>query len=169
MNMTGHEYANVIADYVYEHFSDRGITVYREVNIGKSIIGKNRRVDLMLLHEADQTAFALECKYQDSSGTADEKIPYALENMRALPMAGCIVYAGSGFSVGVLHMLQASEIAAYCLPDLQQLKSNKHTRELDHLLAMHFGWWDVLVAGKKPWVKRSIKQQVIELKMDGGV
>ena len=66
-------------------------------------------------------------------------------------------------------MLQASEIAAYCLPDLQQLKSNKDTRELDHLLAMHFGWWDVLVAGKKPWVKRSIKQQVIELKMDGGV
>lgn len=164
--MTGHEYANLIADYVYEHFSDRGITVYREVNIGKSIIGKNRRVDLLLLHEADQTAFAIECKYQDSSGTADEKIPYALENMRALPMAGCIVYAGSGFSVGVLHMLQASEIAAYCLPEPHNFKSNKDTKELDHLLAMHFRWWDVLVAGKKPWVKRLTEQQVIELPIE---
>ncbi len=164
--MTGHEYANLIADYVYEHFSDRGITVYREVNIGKSIIGKNRRVDLMLLHEADQTAFAIECKYQDSSGTADEKIPYALENMRALPMAGCIVYAGSGFSVGVLHMLQASEIAAYCLPEPHNLKSNKDTKELDHLLAMHFRWWDVLVAGKKPWVKRHMETQVVELPIE---
>jgi hypothetical protein len=95
--MTGHEYANLIADYVYEHFSDRGIVVYREVNLGKSIIGKNRRVDLMLVNQADETAFAIECKYQDSSGTADEKIPYALANMKALPMSGCIVYAGIGF------------------------------------------------------------------------
>jgi hypothetical protein len=166
--MTGHEYANLIADYVYEQFSDRGITVYREVNLGKSIIGKNRRVDLMLVNSADQTAFAIECKYQDSSGTADEKIPYALENMSALPMSGCIVYAGTGFSVGVLHMLQASAIAAYCLPDLQNLRSNKDTKELDHLLAMHFHWWDVLVSGKKPWVRRSTQQQVMELpNLDG--
>jgi hypothetical protein len=161
--MTGHEYANLIADYVYEHFSDRGIVVYREVNLGKSIIGKNRRVDLMLVNQADETAFAIECKYQDSSGTADEKIPYALANMQALPMAGCIVYAGTGFSVGVLHMLQASEIAACCLPDAQNLRSNKDTKELDHLLAMHFRWWDVLVAGKKPWVRQSSEQQVMEL------
>jgi hypothetical protein len=164
--MTGHEYANLIADYVCEHFSDRGILVYREVNIGKSIIGKNRRVDLMLLNEATQAAFAIECKYQDSSGTADEKIPYALENMRALPMAGCIVYAGIGFSVGVLHMLQASEIAAYCMPNEADLSNSKETKELDHLLAMHFHWWDVLVAGKKPWVKRMSKSNVIQLPMN---
>lgn len=162
--MTGHEFANLIADYIYENFHDRGIAVYREVNIGKSIIGKNRRIDLMLLHEATQMAFAIECKYQDSSGTADEKIPYALENMRALPMQGCIVYAGSGFSVGVLHMLQASEIAAYCLPEPHNLRSSKDTRELDHLLAMHFRWWDLLVVGKKPWVRRS--QSPIELPIE---
>lgn len=160
--MTGHEYANLIADYICEHFSDRGIKVYREVNIGKSIIGKNRRIDLMMISEIGQEAFAIECKYQDSSGTADEKIPYALENMRALPMAGCIVYAGSGFSVGVLHMLQASEIAAYCLPNEHDLSSSKETKELDHLLAMHFHWWDVLVGGKKPWVKRSPKESAIQ-------
>jgi hypothetical protein len=166
--MTGHEYANVIADYIDYHFSDRGITVYREVNIGKSIIGKNRRVDLMLLNETTQQAFAIECKYQDSSGTADEKIPYALANMKALPMAGCIVYAGSGFSVGVLHMLQASEIAACCLPNLDDLRPSKETKELDHLLAMHFHWWDLLVEGKKPWTKRAyIPQTMIDLSIGG--
>lgn len=150
--MTGHEYANLIADYLIQNFSDRDITVYREVNVGKSIIGKNRRVDLFLL--SGDRAYAIECKYQDSSGTADEKMPYALENMRALNMGGCIVYAGSGFSVGVLHMLQASDIAAYCLPNETDLASNKETRELDHLLAMHFGWWDLLISGKKPWKQR---------------
>jgi hypothetical protein len=152
--MTGHEYANLIADYVYSNFSQRGITVYREINLGKSIIGKNRRIDVFLLSEATKEAFAIECKYQDSAGTADEKVPYALANMKALPMAGCMVYAGSGFSVGVLHMLQASEIAAYCLPNPADLAAHKDTRELDHLLAMHFGWWDLLVAGKKPWRSR---------------
>jgi hypothetical protein len=83
-----------------------------------------------------------------------------------LPMAGCIVYAGIGFSVGVLHMLQASEIAAYCMPNEADLSNSKETKELDHLLAMHFHWWDVLVAGKKPWVKRMSKSNVIQLPMN---
>ncbi len=155
--MTGHEYANLIADYLIQNFSDRGIVVYREVSIGKSIIGKNRRVDLFVLK--DNLAYAIECKFQDSSGTADEKMPYALENMRALNMGGCIVYAGIGFSVGVLHMLQASDIAAYCLPNPEDLDSTKETRELDHLLAMHFGWWDLLVAGRKPWKQRPLPEK----------
>jgi hypothetical protein len=155
--MTGHEYANLIADYLHFNFSDRGIKIYREVSIGKSIIGKNRRVDMLLTSDQAPEAFAIECKYQDSSGTADEKIPYAVQNMKALPMGGCIVYAGGGFSVGVLHMLEASEIAAYCLPNiLDASRSAKDTKELDHVLAMHFHWWDILVAGKKPWVAREI-------------
>ena len=153
--ITGYEYANLIADYLHHNFSDRGISIYREVSIGKSIIGKNRRVDMLLLSDHPSQAFSIECKFQDSSGTADEKIPYALQNMKALPMGGCIVYAGTGFSVGVLHMLQASEIAAYCLPNsLDASQSTKDTKELDHVLAMHFQWWDILVAGKKPWVAR---------------
>jgi hypothetical protein len=121
--MTGHEYANLIADYIHRNFSDRHITVYREINIGKSIIGKNRRIDVFLICESLQQAFAIECKYQDSSGTAEEKIPYTLQNMQSLPMGGCIVYAGSGFSSGLLHMLQASEIAAYCFPNTKDLQS----------------------------------------------
>jgi len=80
----------------------------------------------------------------------DEKIPYALEDLQALPMAGCIAYAGTGFSPGVLHMLAASPHAAYCLPAAGQVESTNDTRELDHLLAVHFGWWDVLIEKKRP-------------------
>lgn len=152
--MTGHQYADLIAEYIHYNFAQRGIKIYREVNIGKSIIGKNRRIDVFIISEPRNDAFAVECKYQDSQGTADEKIPYALENMRSLPLGGCIVYAGSGFSQGVLHMLQASEVAAYCLPDTSDLSSSQHTRELDHLLAMHFHWWDILVQGKVPFTSK---------------
>jgi hypothetical protein len=154
--VTGTDYANLIASYVARRFGARGLKVYREIRVGKSIIGKNRCIDVFCVREADNTAFAVECKYQDSVGTVDEKIPYALDDLDALPMAGCIAYAGRGFSDGVLHMLNAAPRAAFCLPVDGQAESSADTRELDHLIAAHFGWWDVVVAGKSPVAPASV-------------
>jgi hypothetical protein len=146
--MTGAEYANLVAFYLSRRFGDRGLKVFREVRVGKSIIGKNRCIDILCICGA--AAFAVECKFQDSQGTVDEKIPYALEDLKAMPLSGCITYAGRGFSDGVLHMLAAAPDAAYCLPTVGQVEGTSETRELDHLLAVHFAWWDVLVEHKKP-------------------
>jgi hypothetical protein len=148
--VSGAEYANLIASYVSRRFGSRGLAVYREIRVGKSIIGKNRCIDVFCVREADSKAFAIECKFQDSPGTVDEKIPYALDDLRALPMAGCIAYAGKGYSEGVLHMLRAAPGASYCLPSEGQSESSADTRELDHLLAAHFGWWDVVIGNRKP-------------------
>jgi hypothetical protein len=148
--VTGAEYASRIASYVSRRFGSRGLKVYREIRVGKSIIGKNRCIDVFCVSESDNQAFAIECKFQDSAGTVDEKIPYALDDLEALPMAGCIAYAGKGFSEGVLHMLNASPHAAYCLPFDGQTNSSLDTKELDHLLSAHFAWWDVLVGTKRP-------------------
>lgn len=148
--MSGADYANLVAAYLSKRFGPRGLKVYREIRVGKSIIGKNRCIDVFCVREADSKAFAIECKFQDSPGTVDEKIPYALDDLDALPMAGCIAYAGKGFSEGVLHMLGAAPRAAYCLPADGQSDSSNETRELDHMLATHFGWWDVLVGNRKP-------------------
>ncbi len=60
------------------------MVIYTEVSLGKTIIGKNRRIDVFLLREAHQRALAIECKFQNVSGTADEKIPYALQDLEAL-------------------------------------------------------------------------------------
>jgi len=148
--VSGADYANLVAAYLSKRFGPRGLKVYREIRVGKSIIGKNRCIDVFCVREADSQAFAIECKFQDSPGTVDEKIPYALDDLAALPMAGCIAYAGKGFSEGVLHMLGAAPRAAYCLPADGQTESTNETRELDHMLATHFGWWDVLVGNRKP-------------------
>jgi hypothetical protein len=148
--VTGGEYASLVADYLARRFGTRGLKVYREIRVGKSIIGKNRFIDVFCVCETDNRAFAIECKFQDSAGTVDEKIPYALDDLQALPMAGCIAYAGKGFSEGVLHMLQASPHAAYCLPAPGQTESTPDTRELDHLMSTHFGWWDVLIGTRRP-------------------
>jgi hypothetical protein len=148
--MTGGEYANLVASYISKRFGSRTLKVYREVKVGKTIIGKNRCIDIFCVNEENRKAIAIECKFQDSQGTVDEKIPYALDDLRALPMAGCIAYAGQGFSDGVLHMLAASRHAAYCLPTPGQAGTTPDTKELDHVLAVHFEWWDVLIENKKP-------------------
>ena len=81
---------------------------------------------------------------------AGEGFDLILDDLLALPMAGCIAYAGQGFSDGVRHMLAASRHAAYCLPAEGQTDTTAETRELDHILAVHFGWWDVLIERKRP-------------------
>jgi hypothetical protein len=148
--MTGTEYANLVASYLSKRFGSRDLKVYREIKVGKTIIGKNRCIDIFCVCERNNKAFAVECKFQDVQGTVDEKVPYALDDLRALPMAGGIAYAGKGFSDGVLHMLAASKHAAYCLPAVGQTETTPATKELDHLLAAHFEWWDVLIERKKP-------------------
>ena len=148
--MTGSEYSNLIASYLVHNYGDRGLVAYREISLGKSIIGKNRRIDVFAVHEPTQRALAIECKYQGSQGTVDEKIPYTLQDMEALRVAGVVVYAGDGFSDGVVHMLQASPMAVYCLPD-ESLAPTPSTRELDHVVAMTFRWWDVVLSAREPF------------------
>ena len=147
--MTGLEYADLIATYLVHNYGARSISVYREVGLGKSIIGKNRKIDVLVVHEETHRALAIECKFQASQGTVDEKIPYTLQDLEALRMPGIVAYAGEGFSHGVVHMLQASPMAAYCLPTSSDLQPSEATRELDHVVAMAFDWWDVVLRGKK--------------------
>jgi hypothetical protein len=148
--LKGSEYSDLIAAYLTRTYGGRGLLVYREVPLGKSVIGKNRRVDLFLLHEASATAVAIECKYQGTPGTADEKIPYTLNDLKAMHIPAYVVYAGAGFSEGVLHMLRASELAAYCLPG-EDLSPSAATLELDHVIAMTFRWWDTVLRQRIPF------------------
>ena len=167
------KYRDLIAQYIVRNFSSRGVGVYTEVNLGTSVIGKRRRVDLVVLVRPaliqvespasstdwarDAKCLAIECKFQDVSGTADEKIPYALEDLSSLRVPGCLVYAGKGWSEGVLHLLRSHHLAAFCHPrkSLQRAGLKKGdsvdagTWQLDHVLAATFGWWDLVLDPKK--------------------
>ncbi|MBU1221926.1 hypothetical protein KKF34_11040 [Myxococcota bacterium] len=156
---TGLLYKKIIGSYILQNFSDRKIKIYDEVSIGKSIIGKNRKVDLVVFSEEKNSVFLIECKYQNTQGTADEKIPYTLQDMASIPLPAVVVYTGKGFSEGILHMLQASEIAAFCLPD-ESLNRSKSTLELDHFLAMHFNWFDLVLDEKSLLESSQLNQYV---------
>jgi len=140
-----HEYRDLIAAYVDANYGPMGVVVYTEISLGKTIIGKNRKLDVFVLRKIDQRALALETKYQEVPGTTDEKIPYALQDLEALWIPGCLVYAGPGWSKGVLHTLEGSRRAVHCLPQRLDLARTAKTRELDHVLAAVFGLWDLVI------------------------
>jgi hypothetical protein len=147
--VTGHGFRDLIAGYIHHQYAEHGLVVYREVNLGKTIIAKDRQIDVFVMRPADQKAIAIECKYQDVQGTADEKIPYALDDLAALWVPGCLVYAGRGWSKGVLHQLEASRLAAYCLPERPNLSRSRATRELDYVVAATFGFWEQILPAAK--------------------
>lgn len=162
--MKGNEYADRVAAYLLKNYGQRGLTIYREVSLGKSIIGKNRKIDILAVHEATSVALGIECKYQATPGTADEKIPYTLADLEAMHLPAFVSYAGEGFSVGVKHMLEGHKRAAYCEPD-ETLEPGKKTVEMDHVVAMTFGWWDQVLSKKQPfsleaWQASSGKQSL---------
>jgi len=49
----------------------------------------------------------------------------------------------------VLHSLEASRLAAFCLPERDKLNKSRQTRELDHMLAAVFGFWDLVLPASK--------------------
>lgn len=148
--MTGNEYADLIAAYLAKNYGQRGLQIYREVSLGKSIIGKNRKIDILAVHHESSRALGIECKYQGVAGTADEKIPYTLADLEAMHVPAFLAYAGEGFSIGVTHMLESHKLAAFCRPETN-LMPTRDTVELDHVVAMTFGWWDQVLARKGPF------------------
>ncbi len=153
--MTGNSYRDLIASYIHHNYAAQGLVVYVEISLGKTVIGKDRCIDVFVIRPDDRKAIAIECKYQDSLGTVDEKIPYALQDLEALWVPGCLAYAGKGWSKGVLHSLEASRLACSCMPDPTTLARSKQTRELDHMLAAIFGFWDLVLPANKKFKPRN--------------
>tara|TARA_E500000331_G_C17270487_1_gene719037 strand:- start:3227 stop:3718 length:492 start_codon:yes stop_codon:yes gene_type:complete len=144
---TGDKYSDIIANYIARRFAAENLKVYREVSIGKTTLGKSRRIDVLVISNDGSKALAIECKYQGVSGTVEEKIPYALEDAMAVRFPCIIVYGGDGFSKGVRHRLDASPHAVYCKPSKYQVAPDTNTKELDQAIAVAFGWWSHLVRG----------------------
>jgi len=44
--MKGSEYADSVASYLSRRFGSRSLKVYREIEFGKTLHGKKRRVDI---------------------------------------------------------------------------------------------------------------------------
>ena len=104
LELTAPEFERVIALIG----SSLGLDYRRRLTVGKTIYGKDREVDVLFRDARNGNRLAVEAKYQRVSGTADEKLPYAVLNLATLPLPGVIVYGGGGFHQGSLHWLCAN-------------------------------------------------------------
>ena len=94
-----------LEDDVAELGRKLGLTVQRQVKVGRRLWGSERRIDLVLTHRESRRSLGIECKAQAARGTAEEKIPATISDIEAWPIKGLVVFAGEGFSENMQNYL----------------------------------------------------------------
>jgi hypothetical protein len=85
-----------------------GLAAREQFKCGRRIWGAERYIDVVLTHPDSKKRLGLECKYQGTSGSAEEKIPAIIQDIDAWPIEGIVVFAGAGFSSNIKSFLIAS-------------------------------------------------------------
>lgn len=85
-----------------------GLEVRQQVRVARRLWGAERRIDVILTYRETRRSLGLECKYQGSSGTAEEKIPATISDIAAWPIPGLVVFSGGGFSPNMRQYLHST-------------------------------------------------------------
>ncbi len=85
-----------------------GLDARRQFRVGRRIWGAVRVIDVVARHPDTRQTLGIECKYQGSTGSAEEKIPSTVLDIAAWPIAGIIVFAGEGFSANMRSYLYST-------------------------------------------------------------
>lgn len=83
-----------------------GLTVRRQVCCGKRIWGAQRFIDVLVCEKDGSNPLGIECKWQDTSGSAELKLFATLADIDSWKFPGLLIYEGRGFSRilrGYLH------------------------------------------------------------------
>jgi hypothetical protein len=94
-----------------------GLEASKEVYVGRRLWGAKRMIDVVLTHPTTRQRLGVECKYQGGGGSAEEKIPATIEDIRSWPIQGIVVFSGLGFSPNMKAFLLSTGKAVE-LPDL---------------------------------------------------
>lgn len=85
--------------------AELGLETRTQVKVARRIWGAVRKIDVVLTHRETRRTLGLECKYQGTQGTAEEKIPSTIQDIAAWPIPGIVVFAGEGFSPNMMSFL----------------------------------------------------------------
>ena len=85
-----------------------GLSARLEVRVARRIWGAERYIDVVLKENETRRTLGLECKYQGTSGSAEEKIPATIQDIAAWPIPGLVVFDGEGFSENMRAFLTSS-------------------------------------------------------------
>lgn len=85
-----------------------GLKAASEVKAARRLWGAKRSIDVVLTNEKTGKVLGIECKYQGTSGSAEEKIPATIEDITHWPIEGIVVIDGEGFSKNMQGYLMAT-------------------------------------------------------------
>lgn len=100
-----------LRDQVAELGESLGLEAETEVTVGRRVWGAKRRIDVVLRHRETRKSLGVECKYQGTKGTAEEKIAGTIEDIGAWPIRGIVVFSGDGFSSNMRAYLVSTGVA----------------------------------------------------------
>jgi hypothetical protein len=96
-----------------------GLLAREQFKCGRRIWGAERYIDVVLTERISRRRLGIECKYQGTAGSAEEKIPAIIQDISAWPIPGLVVFSGAGFSSNIRSFLIASGRAV----ELDELES----------------------------------------------
>ena len=85
-----------------------GLEVRTEVTVGRRLWGAVRRIDVVLTRKDTGKTLGVECRYQGSGGSAEEKVPATIQDIAAWPIPGLVVFGGDGFSTNMVAFFHAT-------------------------------------------------------------
>jgi len=103
-----------------------GLQARTEVRVGRRLWGAARRIDLVVSDRSTRRSLGIECKYQQTSGSAEEKTLATIKDIEAWPIPGLLVFDGSGFSANMRGYLYSTGKAVA-------------VEDLDSWLSLYFG------------------------------
>lgn len=72
----------------------------KQADVGKTIYDTTRNCDFIIFHPKKfKKNLIIECKWQQSSGSVDEKYPFLIQNIKLLNIDTIIILDGKGYRV----------------------------------------------------------------------
>jgi hypothetical protein len=97
--------SNELISSIVELAKNLGLETREEYNVAKRIWGSNRNIDVILRDPKTSKVLGIECKFQKTPGTIEEKLPATIEDIKAWPMDGIVVYGGEGITANMKSYL----------------------------------------------------------------
>lgn len=108
-----------LQDRVVELVQALGLSAETEVRAARRLWGARRRIDVVVKEPASKRVLGIECKYQGSRGSAEEKIPATIDDISYWPIPGIVVIDGDGFSDNMKGFLMSTGKAVW-FEDLEE-------------------------------------------------
>jgi len=95
-----------------------GLSYIRQVKMGVSILGRKRVADFLVYDRAGKS-LGIECKYQQTAGSAEDKLVHTITDFDARPVSHILVFGGEGFSKNIKGYLLSTGKAV----ELEELRN----------------------------------------------